>query len=136
MQQATHDWYQHATFFVGVGTLILVGIYTGIMGYQAWLAKDTARRQLRAYLSVTISGPEGVFAGLVTEVAGMVPPITGKTTMHPFIKNYGQTPAYEVNCWAGIALADFPLRISLPTPPITLTVKRRVPSSRRAKSPP
>ena len=53
------DWITLNTAIVGV---IVLCIYTGLTGYQAYLAKDTAERQLRAYLSASFEWPD-VFWG-------------------------------------------------------------------------
>jgi len=64
---------------------------------------DTAQRQLRAYIGVSESGlklqPENIPEGQV------------------YIKNFGQTPAYNVRQWIAIALLPHPLPTNLPEPP-------------------
>lgn len=70
--------------------LVLVTIpLTGIGIWQAVLARSTARRQLRAYLS---------FAGTIVENYGTKKALTLNYT----ITNHGQTPAFRVNYVFGI----------------------------------
>jgi len=116
-----HDWYDIATLGVISGTLFFVFTYTSITAYQAWIAKDTMRRQLRAYLSVTTSGPPGVFAGLKPGSPGHPNPLAVL-----FIKNSGQTPAYEVSSWIAIDVKEYPLKTPLPTAPITQKLARTI----------
>jgi hypothetical protein len=66
---------------------------------QIAIAKETAQRQRRAYLTVGIEIPPDIDA---------VGPIS--TTI--FIKNAGQTPAYEVVYWLGIDIANWPRPLS------------------------
>lgn len=66
------------------------------------LSRDTAVRQLRAYVCVA--------SGIVRFKIPTVP----VAEIH--IKNYGQTPAYDVRMWIGTAIAAYPLKETLPTP--------------------
>jgi hypothetical protein len=66
------------------------------------LARDHAELQLRANLLIDS----------VTLAPGKTP-----LTAHVTIKNYGQTPAYDVRAWIGIGIHDFPLRNPLSPPP-------------------
>jgi hypothetical protein len=116
-----HDWYDILTLLVLSATLVFVCVYTCITGYQAWINRDTARRQLRAYLSVTTTGPPEKFAGLQPGR-----PNVEATKAVLFIKNGGQTPAYAVSYWIGITIAEFPLKTPLPTPPITFKLARSI----------
>ena len=54
-------------------------------------AKDTAERQLRAYVAIETVSINEVFAG-------------GTPYAEVRIKNFGQTPAYELSCIGGIVL--------------------------------
>src|SRR5438552_10833727 len=77
----TPDWWL-------IGVTFLLVIATGELVYYA---RDTARRQLRAYISVHRSDIAGIDGGQ-TPVATLL------------IKNYGQTPAYGVTQMGGIAM--------------------------------
>lgn len=69
---------------------ILIAVFTGgVFVFTArmwWTARDTAKRQLRAYMGVSeeMHVPGGKIGG------------HGKVTFQPFMKNYGSTPAYNV----------------------------------------
>jgi hypothetical protein len=69
-------------------------------------AKDTSKRELRAYIGI----PE---CALKLEPAD-VP----EGQVH--VKNFGQTPAYNVRQWTGIAIFPHPLTYDLPAPPENL----------------
>lgn len=58
-------------------------------------AKDTAQRELRAYL--LLSGSQIIFMPVQQPTAQVV------------IKNYGQTPAYKVQQWVGFSVGRYPL---------------------------
>jgi hypothetical protein len=68
------------------------------------LAGDTAEKQLRAYLFV-----QGSEAPDIDEWDGK--------GLGVILKNYGQTPAYDVHFWHGLALKELPLTSALPVPP-------------------
>jgi hypothetical protein len=93
-------------FWVSFGTLI-IAIFTAILGVgTAFLflatrqlargAEDTARRQLRAYVS---SAPDYIFNFNPATVAQM------RYTM----RNHGQTPAYGLSHSAAVDIFPFPL---------------------------
>ena len=67
------------------------------------LAKDTAQRQLRAYVGV--------------QAAWLEFSEEGEPIAHVKWKNFGQTPALETASWTHSWTAEFPLRSSLPEPP-------------------
>jgi len=67
------------------------------------LAQDTAERQLRAYLYVRS-----------LEAPGIDDWVGKGLTM--ILKNYGQTPAYEVHFWHGVDFKETPLTSELPRP--------------------
>ncbi len=75
------DSIEVTTFLVPIFTLLVVIIYTGITGYQAFIARDTARRQLRAYVGVEDPSFGEKFPSFVN-----IP-----------VENGGQTPAYGLN---------------------------------------
>jgi hypothetical protein len=78
-----HDAFERATLATAIVGVIILCIYTGLTGCQANIARDTAQRQLRAYISVAVekhpdlneSGPPNVVL---------------------LFKNTGQTPAFKV----------------------------------------
>lgn len=72
------------------------------------IMKETAERQLRAYLAIaTQSDPPGAALGgiLIEE---------GQISVNLFIKNCGQTPAYGMRDWCNIAVLDEPLSGRIP----------------------
>jgi hypothetical protein len=66
------------------------------------LMKDTAQRQLRAYISVTAAKIEF--------------PEPGRPKSTLTFKNAGQTPAHDVQIWIHQWAAEYPLDVTLPTP--------------------
>jgi hypothetical protein len=75
-------WWAWVSGLVGFGSLIGVLVALGIALHSNWIARDTARRQLRAYLTV--------------EPGGVCQPEDG---LHPVpidLINNGQTPAYDL----------------------------------------
>lgn len=60
-------------------------------------AKDTDRRQLRAYVSLERTGP----------IPNSINP--GLPAFQIKIKNSGRTPAYSVKSWSGIGIHELPL---------------------------
>lgn len=68
---------------------------------QINLSEDTAKRQLRAYISVHLKSVESLGDGLNPRVS-----VT--------FKNDGQTPAHDVVCHGNIAFQPFPLDVELP----------------------
>jgi len=65
--------------------------------------KDTAQRQLRAYISITAAEIEF--------------PEPGRPKSTLTFKNAGQTPAHNVQIWIHQWAAAYPLNVALPTPP-------------------
>lgn len=70
------------TPFVQVATIFLSVLAFAAVSYQGYVARDTEKRQLRAYI--------GVVPGDVVEF------LAGKQVIKLLRKNYGATPAYEV----------------------------------------
>ena len=66
--------------------------------------KDTAQRQLRAYVCIS--------SGIIEFSRGRDVPIVKVN-----YKNCGQTPAYDVRSWIHIWITDDPLKEILPVPP-------------------
>jgi len=89
---------------------------------QVWLTKDTARRQLRAYVVVergiigNVTNPIPSPREKIETVARILDPQAGPTAQIT-IKNTGQTPAYELVHWGDICVQDFPLTGKLPPMP-------------------
>jgi hypothetical protein len=70
---------------------------------QNALLRDTAQRQLRAYICVT--------GGLLKFLRPEVPEVQ----IH--LKNAGQTPAYDVRGWIHMWIEAYPLTVDLPEAP-------------------
>lgn len=83
------DWIDIATLTVLTLTLTFVVIYTIITGYMASISKDTARRQLRAYVHVLAGQIRLV--NINQEGMGLDIGIE--------LRNSGQTPAYDFSTW-------------------------------------
>jgi hypothetical protein len=104
------EWWAVA---IAITTLIAVG-------YQAWLMRDTARRQLRAYVVVergivaNVADPPAMPGEKIETVARIMNPRAGPHAQIT-IKNTGQTPAYNLVHWAGIGLFEWPLKTILPS---------------------
>jgi hypothetical protein len=90
------DWYDKATVIAAIIAAICTGAAASFTGYQAWIAKDTAKRQLRAYISV----PEAYvkYARNGARPDGWIA-----------ISNAGQTPAYQVQLDSETRILDYPL---------------------------
>lgn len=75
-------------------------------------AKDTSKRQLRAYVSADTE---------VVIINGAAP----KTPMHGIVlNNHGQTPANQITHWTRLLVADFPLKAPLDrSEPVDLVIK-------------
>lgn len=79
-------------------TLLAVAVYTAFTGYMAWTARNTAERQLRAYV-----GPyEMELVVYPYEEGGFV------AMSHVELRNFGQTPAYDLtsSVWCGLHEPD------------------------------
>lgn len=78
---------------------------------QAGLMEDIAQRQLRAYICVSRSQLK-----------------IGRGTLEAQIdiKNYGQTPAYEVRHWINKWIERHPLTVDLPEPPGTFQMSKSI----------
>jgi hypothetical protein len=78
-----HDAFERATLVTAIVGVVVLCVYTGLTGYQAYIAKDSAQRQLRAYVSASIEKHPDVDGSDLPEI----------TVVY---KNHGQTPAYNV----------------------------------------
>lgn len=83
-------------------TLALVGVTLLLAGFSLWqvfISRDTAKRQLRAYVYITCDTPwDKLPKGVITEFT---------------IRNAGQTPAHEVDYWMYHEIRDYPLNSEL-----------------------
>jgi hypothetical protein len=91
-----HDTFEKLTLATAIVGVVVLCVYTALTGYQAYIAKDSAQRQLRAYVSAAVdkqpimSGPDQPEIGLV-------------------FKNNGQTPAYDLTTRMLISFGSGPL---------------------------
>ena len=100
---------------IAVFTTMLVAVTLGLAIYtwKLWRAtgalaagaEDTARRQLRAYISVDYEQVRDINGNPKPNVIGLA------------IKNCGQTPAHAVSHWTMSGVVDFPLRPGGVLPP-------------------
>lgn len=105
----------NSTFGLAVITGILA-IFTGAL----WLAtrklvidaKDTSKRQLRAYLSVSIGG------GMYQERHKNI-----RFEVKPNLLNSGNTPAHKITYWARAEVLPFPLSDNFDFPPTEDTLQ-------------
>ena len=90
--------------------------------WQVVVTKDTARRQLRAYVLVergiigNVANPIPGPGEKIETVARILLPTAGPSAQIT-IKNTGQTPAYELVHWGRICIQEFPLTSQLPPMP-------------------
>jgi hypothetical protein len=82
-QQPKHDAFEKMTLATAIVGVIILCIYTGLTGYQAYIAKDSAQRQLRAYVSAAVEKHPDLDSANLPEIVIVY-------------KNNGQTPAYMV----------------------------------------
>jgi hypothetical protein len=90
-------WFGGLSFF---GVLAAIGLTI----QSNRIARDTAKRQLRAYLSVI---PKGITEG----------PNDTSGTVVISLKNNGQTPAYDIRIAIATVITDFPIGDDLPNVP-------------------
>ncbi len=83
IRKEKHDAFERATLATAIAGVIILCIYTGLTGYQAYISKDTAQRQLRAYVSAIVEKQP--------DLDGSGPP-----DVVLLFKNNGQTPAFKV----------------------------------------
>lgn len=83
---------QIANIVIAAFTVVLACVTAGMW----WVGRDTARRQLRAYLTVLVGNARYQDKQLRFEAL-------------PLIFNTGQTPAYKVKYWARADVFPFPL---------------------------
>lgn len=85
-------WLTVFTGVLAVATIILAVFTIGLW----WSGKDTATRQLRAYLGVF--GGEMKIVNLIEGGLGLV--------VHVEFRNFGQTPAYDLTTWSAPPVVD------------------------------
>ena len=90
------DAFEKATLATAVCGVVILTVYTILTGYQAYVARDTEQRDLRAWIR-----PKGAF---LAEAPQIGEPITYQIAM----ENFGREPARDV----GIANEDFFLDVS------------------------
>jgi hypothetical protein len=91
-QNKKHDAFEQATLATAIVGVVILVVYTAITGYQAYIAKDTAERQLRAYVSVIVEKhPDFNGQGPIEAVL--------------LFKNTGQTPAFKVRARSVFSVA-------------------------------
>ena len=76
------------------------------------IMRDTAQRQLRAYISIETSKIEF--------------PEPGRPKVTVNYRNAGQTPAYDVQTWIHQWIACYPMRCELPRPPGNFVMSKSV----------
>lgn len=79
---AVSAWWAWASGLLGIGSLVGVLIALGLAFHSNWIARDTAKRQLRAYVYI--------------EPGGIEVPMNGLSRVPTNIINNGQTPAYDL----------------------------------------
>jgi len=90
------------TFWLVIATLGSAFILFGATAIQAWLTRDTAKRELRAYISILAK-----ITSLDAE-----DPIRAQV----LISNSGKTPAYRLRVFAGIKFPEAPVEADLTGP--------------------
>lgn len=101
--QAKKHWLDYAVFmaaFVAAIGGMAAAVFTG---WQAWIAKDTAERQLRAYIAST---PDWIY-----EFSETIP-----VQIRYTLSNHGQTPAYKFAHAAVVEIMPYPLPPKHPLP--------------------
>jgi hypothetical protein len=87
---------KHWLDYVTASLALIAAIAATLLGsYQGWVARDTEKRQLRAYMVLTDLGvfcPDCGDKSLVTDILPNI-----KNSMRTRLENNGQTPAREVN---------------------------------------
>ena len=103
-------WLTYATIWLAAVTTLLA-CFTGALWLATYRlvsnAKETAKRQLRAYIYV--GGDKGPILD-----AHDGPEI------HMFLKNAGQTPAYDLTHWFSVGILEYPLKKEPPIPGVKL----------------
>lgn len=111
-EKASEDkWLTRSTVWLAFVTTPLA-VFTALLWIATWRlvkgAEDTAKRQLRAYVSVAS-------AEIIDLNAGLIP------VAHLRVKNFGQTPAYDLVAIGGIAVGESFDRLPAPTGPSVMS---------------
>jgi hypothetical protein len=91
-QNEKHDAFEKVTLATAIVGVVILCIYTALTGYQAYIARDSAHRQLRAYVSAIVERQPDLDGSSPPEVVLL-------------FKNNGQTPAYKVDARASFFVA-------------------------------
>lgn len=131
------SWPSKLTAVCTFAIVIITGFYTYYAREQAVqmkeavkIASDTAMRQLRAYIHIDKMTIRNVADPLQSEIGLDYIP-TGAEITNPksgpsieiYIKNSGQTPAYNSISWGIVSVREYPL--TSPLPEISHTLGRR-----------
>lgn len=81
------NWTELFAFVAAIGG-VLAAIFSG---YQGWVARDSEKRQLRAYVSFSTTNPLKMSGSELTVI----------------IDNFGQTPAKNVHIWSSWQFVPF-----------------------------
>lgn len=113
-QLTDSDWSKHSVllFLANVASPIGICLLTGLLALfalLAWqeamestrIARDTAQKQLRAYL--------------VVESLKLIPKTNGEYEVSITVQNMGQTPAHDVRLSLAAALREYPLTTDIPS---------------------
>ena len=92
-------WLDYAAVWAASFAALAASAAAGVGAWQAWIARDSEQRQLRAYIYVLPS---------ITDFSVGKKPYASIT-----IKNGGQTPAYDFNVSMNEDIRPFPQRESL-----------------------
>jgi hypothetical protein len=90
-------WLDYAIFAAALVAAIGGIAAASFTGWQAWIAEDTAKRQLRGYLIIGSND--------IPKLAEGIQPFVKVT-----IQNMGQTPTYDGAWISGVNVLDYPLR--------------------------
>ncbi|MGA2871365.1 MAG: hypothetical protein ABSF34_19660 [Verrucomicrobiota bacterium] len=106
-KSSTNDkhWIDYVTAVFAFIAAVAAGAAAVFTGGQAWIAKDTENRQLRAYIGL-IPPPDNQI------VSNFTPPAKAVVRLTPH--NFGQTPAYRAINWTGMGVAPHPLPKNFP----------------------
>jgi hypothetical protein len=92
-QQGKSPWRDYVALLALIISIV-AAIFTG---YQAWVARDTEKRSLRAYVLVSLSSP----------LQGFAP--GQKLSVTAVLDNVGQTPVYDATWISGFNFLPYPL---------------------------
>jgi hypothetical protein len=100
-EQELADYTQWLTVFTGILAVSTFGLWLATRDLVRD-AKETSRKELRAYLKLTTTDPCEVMSGL------------DQTTVQLTLENAGKTPARRVIVQATMEMFEFPLKSHLP----------------------